>query len=105
MASIRTIKVRGKEYLQVVEYFTEGNRRKLRVLKAFGENTLSNKLKALQFKNSYNTLKVFKKEVSPKNAEDLGAVSNAALAIFGAILGTKIVLDLLKKDNSDKKQE
>ena len=97
MASLRVTKVRDEEYLQVVEYYTEDNKHKLRVLKSFGKNILANRLKALQFESSYNLLKAFKDQVAPQNADDLTTIFNTALAIFGTILGAAIIADLLGK--------
>ena len=101
MASVRTIKVHNKEYLQVVEYFVETGQRRMRVLKAFGENTWVNRLKANQFESSYNLLKAFKSDVSPRDADEATTIFNTALVLFGAILGAKLIADLFKNNESD----
>ena len=103
MASVRTIRVRSKEYLQVVEYFVDEGQRRMRVLKAFGENTLLNRLKAKQFESSFNLLKAFKEDVSREDADAATAILDTALVLFGAILGVKIISDLLKRNEHKSK--
>jgi len=100
MASIRIITVHTKKYIQVVEYFIESGQRRLRVLKAFGEDSLVNRLKAKQFESSYNLLKAFRSDVTPQDADETTAIFNTALILFGAVLGAKLIADLFKDKNS-----
>jgi hypothetical protein len=91
------VRVNGKEYLQVVEYKSIQGKEKVIILKSFGENTLMNRLQAIQFKASFQALKTFKTDANVQGAEDLQTVINLALVAFGAILGIKFITDYFSK--------
>jgi len=95
MASVRTINVSGKRYLQAVEYVTVGGKRKTKILKSFGPDNLANRLKAEQFASTYNTFK----SVAQREAKQANVNSNdllkGALVIFGIILGAKIIAEII----------
>jgi len=97
IVSLRTVRVNGKEYLQVVEYKSIQGKEKVIILKSFGENTLMNRLQAIQFKASFQALKTFKTDANVQGAEDLQTVINLALVAFGAILGIKFITDYFSK--------
>jgi len=95
MASVRTINVSGKRYLQVVEYVTIGGKRKTKILKSFGPDNLANRLKAEQFTSSYNTFKsAAQREAQQENA-NINDLVKAGLVIFGLILGAKIISEII----------
>ena len=92
MARVRTVRVGGKRYLQVVETLTTGS---IGVLQSFGEYNLENWLRANQFANSYNQLRELARSRETTETQDF---FKAALAIFGVILGAKIVESILEGD-------
>jgi hypothetical protein len=95
MASVRTITVGGRNYLQVVEYVKVGEKRRIKILKSFGPDNLQNRLKAEQFASNYNTFKsVAQKEAQQPNV-DIGKLLTGALVIFGIILGAKIISEII----------
>lgn len=101
MASVRTITVGGRNYLQVVEYVKVDGKRRIKILKSFGPDTLENRLKAEQFASNYNTFRsVARKEVQKPNvtAEDF---LKGALVIFGIILGAKIISEIINDLSAD----
>lgn len=94
MASVRTINVGGKRYLQVVEYVTVGGKRKTKILKSFGPDNLANRLKAEQFANSYDTFKSVAQREAQQDA-NLNDLVKAGLVIFGLILGAKLISEII----------
>jgi len=95
MASVRTINVRGRSYLQAVEYASAGGKRSVKILKSFGPDNLQNRLRAEQFASNYDTLRsIAQREAQQPNvtAENL---LKGALVIFGLILGAKIISDII----------
>jgi len=90
MVTMRTVKVGGKQYLQVVKYnkIPDG-KTKVKVVKTFGENSLENRMRAEQFSASHNQLK----ELAIQNREQPNTTEfvRAGLAIFGIILGAAVV--------------
>lgn len=95
MASVRTINVGGRNYLQAVEYVNLGERRSIRVLKSFGPDNLQNRLQAEQFVSNYNTLRsIAQREVQQPNV-DIQNLLKAALVIFGIILGAAIISEII----------
>jgi len=96
MASVRTVRVGGTEYLQVVEYYRRPDgRQSLRVLKSFGQNNIENWLKANQFATSYVQLRNIGIQAAQENVnwDDL---LKGALTVFGVILGATVVAAVLK---------
>ncbi len=91
-AWVRTITVRGRQYLQVVETQPGGS---MVVLRSFGQHSVENLLKARQYAASYNQLKELRQ--NPPVA-DRDVLLKAALAIFGAILGAAIIDELFEED-------
>jgi hypothetical protein len=94
-ASVRTISVGQRSYLQVVEYSNQGGKRSMKILKSFGQDSLQNRLKAEQFASNYDTLRsIAQREAQQPNvtAENL---LKGALVIFGLILGAKIISDII----------
>ena len=90
MVSTRTIKVAGKQYLQVVKYNKISNgKTRVKVVKTFGENSLENRMRAEQFSISHNQLK----ELAIQNREQHNTedIVRAGLTIFGIILGAAVV--------------
>ena len=95
MASVRTVNVGGRSYLQVVEYVNVGGKRRTRILKSFGPNNLENRLKAEQFASNYNTFRsIAQREVQQANV-NIDNLLKGALVIFGIILGAKIISDII----------
>jgi hypothetical protein len=95
MASVRTINVGGRNYLQAVEYVNLGERRSIRVLKSFGPDNLQNRLQAEQFVSNYNTFRsIAQREVQQPNV-DIQNLLKAALVIFGIILGAAIISEII----------
>jgi hypothetical protein len=93
MASVRTINVGGRTYLQVVEYVNINGKRSIKVLKSFGQDNLQNRLQAEQFASSYNTFRtVAQKEIQQGNIQDF---LKAAFVIFGIILGAAIISEII----------
>lgn len=90
MVSTRTVKVGGKQYLQVVEYKKiQNGKTKIDVVKSFGENSLENKMRAEQFSSSHNQLKEL--AIQHREQHNSGDIVSAGLAIFGIILGAAVV--------------
>ena len=90
MVSTRTVKVGGKQYLQVVKYKKiQDGKTKVKVIKTFGENSLENRMRAEQFTTSHNQLK----ELAIQNREQHNTedIVRAGLTIFGIILGAAVV--------------
>jgi hypothetical protein len=102
MVTVRTINVGGKRYLQVVEYITVGGKSKIKILKSFGPDNLTNRLKAEQFASNYDTFRsVAQREVQQSNIK-LDDLMKGALVIFGLILGAKVIYDIIESiTNSD----
>jgi len=95
MASVRTITVGGRNYLQVVEYVKVGGKRRIKILKSFGLDNLQNRLKAEQFASNYDTFRsVAQKEIQKPNVTVQDFLTGA-LVIFGIILGAKIISDII----------
>jgi hypothetical protein len=95
MASVRTINVGGRSYLQVVEYVNVGGKRSIKILKSFGPDNLQNRLQAEQFASNYNTLRsIAQREVQQPNV-NIDNLLKGALVIFGIILGAKIISDII----------
>lgn len=95
LASVRTIKVGGRNYLQVVEYINVGGKSRINILKSFGPDNLENRFKAEQFASNYNTFRsIAKREVQEKNV-NIGDLIKVGLVIFGIILGAKIISDII----------
>jgi len=95
MASVRTITVGGRNYLQVVEYVKVVGKRRIKILKSFGPDSLENRLKAEQFASNYNTFKsVAQREAHQPNV-NIDNLLKGALVIFGIILGAKIISDFI----------
>jgi len=95
VASVRTINVGGRSYLQVVEYVNVGGKRSVKILKSFGPNNLQNRLQAEQFASNYNTLRsIAQREVQQPNV-NIENLLKGALVIFGIILGAKIISDII----------
>jgi len=95
MASVRTINVGGRSYLQVVEYVNVGGRRSIKILKSFGTDNLQNRLQAEQFASNYNTLRsIAQREVQQPDV-NIENLLKGALVIFGIILGAKIISDII----------
>jgi len=95
MASVRTINVGGKRYLQAVEYVTVGGKRKTKILKSFGPDNLANRLTAEKFVSSYNTFRSFAQRESQKANANLEDLVKVGLVIFGLILGAKLISDII----------
>ena len=95
MASVRTITVGGRRYLQVVEYASVSGRRRTRVLRSFGPDTLENRLKAEQFASNYNAFRSIAQREAQQPNVDIGNLLKAGLVIFGIILGAKIISDII----------
>jgi hypothetical protein len=101
MASVRTITVGGRNYLQVVEYVKVGGKRRIKILKSFGPDNLQNRLKAEQFASNYNTFRsVAQREAQQPNV-DIGKLLTGALVIFGMILGAKLISDIIHELTTD----
>ncbi len=99
-ASVRTINVNGRNYLQVVEYINENGKRRLKILESFGVDNLQNRLKAEQFASNYNTLKsIAQKEAQQPNA-NIENLLKGALVIFGIILGAEIISGIIDELSS-----
>lgn len=94
MASTRTITVGGIPYLQVVDYKkTREGKAKIDVIKSFGKESIENRMRADQFTASYNKLKEIAER--GKGEENPRSLLGPALAIFGIVLGTAIVVTVL----------
>jgi len=101
MASVRTITVGGRNYLQVVQYVKVGEKRRIKILKSFGLDNLENRLKAERFASNYNTFRsVAQREAQQPNV-DIGKLLTGALVIFGIILGAKIISDIIDELTTD----
>lgn len=96
-ASIRTINVGQRSYLQAVEYVNEDGKRSMKILKSFGQDNLENRLQAEQFASNYNTLRVVAKREAQQPNVDIENLLKGALVIFGLILGTKIIHDIFEE--------
>ena len=95
MASVRTITVGGRNYLQVVKYDKVGGKRRIKILKSFGPDNLQNRLKAEQFASNYNTFRsVAQREAQQPNV-NFPNLLTGALVIFGIILGAKIIHEII----------
>jgi len=94
-ASVRSISVGQRSYLQVVEYGNRGGKRSMKILKSFGQDNLQNRLKAEQFASNYDTLRsIAQREVQQPNVTSENLLKGA-LVIFGLILGAKIISDII----------
>jgi hypothetical protein len=94
-ASVRTINVAGRSYLQVVEYVNVGGKRSVKILKSFGLNDLQNRLQAEQFASNYNTLRSIAQREAEQPNVNIENLLKGALVIFGIILGAKIISDII----------
>jgi hypothetical protein len=96
LASVRTVTVKDKKYLQVVRYEKNNGKYKTKVIKSFGRDNLENRLKANQFSSTYNSLAdIARKEMERDVA--LERILSLALGLFGLILGAAIVKELLEE--------
>jgi len=95
VASVRTINVGGRSYLQVVEYVNVGGKRSVKSLKSFGPNNLQNRLQAEQFASNYNTLRSIAQREAQQPNVNIENLLKGALVIFGIILGAKIISDII----------
>lgn len=101
MASVRTITVGGRNYLQVVEYVKVGGRRRIKILKSFGPDNLENRLRAERFASNYETFRsVAQREARQPNV-NFDNLLKGALVIFGIILGAKIISDFINALGED----
>lgn len=95
-ASVRTVKVNGQPYLQVVRYFRENGKYKTKIIKSFGRDDLENRLKAQQFASTYNSFAdIAKKEYEKKVGFE--KLLKGALVIFGIILGAAIITEIINE--------
>jgi hypothetical protein len=97
VASVRTINVGGRSYLQVVEYVNEGGKRSIKILQSFGLDNLQNRLKAEQFACNYNTLKSIARREAQQPNVNIENLLKGAFVIFGIILGAKIISDIIEE--------
>jgi hypothetical protein len=95
VASVRTINVGGRSYLQVAEYINVGGKRSVKILKSFGPNDLQNRLQAEQFASNYNTLRSIAQREAQQPNVNIENLLKGALVIFGIILGAKIISDII----------
>ena len=94
MVSTRRVVVGGIPYIQVVDYKkTHEGKTKIDVVKSFGRDTLESRMKAGQFSASYEKLKEL--AIQQRDQSSSGDFASTALAIFGIILGTAIVVGVL----------
>jgi hypothetical protein len=89
-AWVRTVVVNGTRYVQAVEGRGGGV---VRVLQSFGKYEAETWMKAQQFVASYNHLQDLGQPQQQFNIDEL---LKAGIAIFGLILGAKIVEELLR---------
>jgi len=94
-ASVRTINVGGRSYLQAVEYVNVGGKRSVKILKSFGPDNLQNRLQAEQFASNYNTLRSIAQREAQQPNVNIENLLKGALVIFGIILGAKIISDII----------
>jgi len=87
-------KSRGKEYVQVVKYRFDGEKRKRLLLKAFGPNEMENILKAHLFADCYNTL--YTMSLKMRGTAKWNDFKTVATATYGYILGTETLKRVLK---------
>ena len=98
MAYVRILSVKGVEYVQVVENYTENNKRRLKVLKSFGRNTPENYLLAEGYLAQYEKAKELIKSKEPqKHKIDYSLLKFA----FGALIGIGVLLWLWKRFRND----
>ena len=98
MAYVRILNVRGVEYVQVGENYTEGNKRRLKVLKSFGRNTPENYLLAERYLAQYEKAKeLIKSKERHKHKIDYSLLKFA----FGALIGIGVLLWLWKRYRND----
>lgn len=95
-AWVRTVIVNGTRYVQAVESRGGGV---VRVLQSFGRYEAETWMKAQQFVASYNHLQDLRQPQQQFNTDEL---LTAGIAIFGIILGAKIVEELLKGNKGTK---
>ena len=95
-ASVRTVTVSGKSYLQVVRYIRENGKYKTKIIKSCGRDNLENRLKAQQFASTYNSLADIAKKEFERNI-DFENLLRGALVIFGLILGAAIITELINE--------
>jgi hypothetical protein len=98
MAYVRILNVKGVEYVQVAENYTESNKRRLKVLKSFGRNTPENYLLAERYLAQYEKAKELIKRKEPqKHKIDYSLLKFA----FGALIGIGVLIWLWKRYRSD----
>ena len=99
MASVRSVKVGNTSYLQVVEYIhRQDGKIVIDVIKSFGRDSLENRLRAEQFAAEYDRLKhLAHRYASTSTRPPAADFLQAAIAIFGFILGAAIVVEILKQ--------
>ncbi|MEM2129185.1 MAG: hypothetical protein QXZ70_01160 [Candidatus Bathyarchaeia archaeon] len=95
VASVRTINVSGRSYLQVVEYVNVDGKRSVKILRSFGPNNLQNRLQAEQFASNYNSLRLIVQKEAQQPNVNIENLLKGALVIFGIILGAKIISDII----------
>ncbi len=95
-AWVRTVTVNGQRYVQAVVTQPGGS---VKILQSFGQYGSESWLKAQQFVASYNRLLELRGE---RRSQAFGAneLLTAGLAIFGIILGAKIVQELLAEEHN-----
>ncbi len=95
LASVRSTRVSGRDYLQVVRYVNESGKSRLQVVKSFGRDNLENRLKANQFASNYNSLYDQAQTESHDQAVNVENLLKGALVVFGIFLGAKIISEIL----------
>jgi hypothetical protein len=99
MVSVRTVRVSGVDYIQVVDYKPSSGQTRVDVVKSFGRYSLENELKAQQFAADYDRLKdLARKQASQStNQEERQDFLSSALAVFGIVLGAAAIIALLNE--------
>ncbi len=95
MVSVRTTRIGGIDYLQVVEYHS--NNQTIKVIKSFGKDNLENRMKAEQFAADYDKLKTIAQQQASKNRNNQNGDDfwKVAFAVFGLVLGAAVVKAIL----------
>ena len=95
LVRVRSTRVGGRDYLQVVRYVNESGKSRLHVIKSFGRDNLENRLKANQFASNYNSLYDQAQTELQNQAVNVETLLKGALVVFGIFLGAKIISEIL----------